>query len=193
MMMTNMNRLFLPVFLAGVLNGLAAQPAQQVKTNAAPAPVVDVLPRQRQEIKAEQRRPEPLDKEKQEKMLEAGKQMRQEQTVVYEAMRKLRVEIEALCKASPIDEKAIRAKASELGKLEGDVAMIRAKHYQEISKIVPKEQLERLQQVPPELRGPNTNQALRMQSIRTNQGPVIRPAAPQSAQPARTNAAPPKP
>ena len=51
----------------------------------------------------------------------------------------------------------IRAKAQIIGQLEGDLAVLRAKQYQELSKVLPKEQLERFQlnktpRSPPEVR-----------------------------------------
>lgn len=168
---------------------IAGFAADQAKPAQAP-PAVDVPPRQKQEGRVEQRRPEPIDKEKQEKLLEMGRKMRQEQNAVFESMRKVRAEIDALIKASPLDEKAIRAKASELGKLEGDAAMVRARHYHEVSQVLPKEQFERLQQVPPELQARPTNQALRLQSVATNRPPAIRP---QSAPPARPATGQPQP
>jgi Spy/CpxP family protein refolding chaperone len=89
---------------------------------------------------------EGLTEEQRQKVREATEKSREEQRVASEKLREARRELEQAAQGEEIDEAKIRAKAQVVGQLEGDMAIIRAKQYKELRKILPKEQVDRLQQ-----------------------------------------------
>lgn len=183
-----MRTIVVALSLAG---SVAAQTALPARTNAVPAPAA---PRQAQEGAVRDRRPDPVPPEQRQKLAEATKKMREEQNAVYQKMQAVRSELDVMLKAPELDEKAIRAKAAEIGKLEGDLAMIRGRHYRELGKIMPNVPIERVQRSAAEAAGPGTNRAMRLQSVvNGQQPPAVRPSAPQAAPPARQTTTPPQP
>jgi Spy/CpxP family protein refolding chaperone len=92
--------------------------------------------------------------EQRKKLQEANQKMRQEQTPLYEKLRTARQDLEKAAQAENFDEQTIRAKAAVIGQIEGDLALIRARHYQEIRTIAPRAQ--------------SAGTAVRLQSIVTN-------------------------
>lgn len=129
----------LPVWAAAGLWAGAAPLAAQ--TPATPS-------RPQQENRARNSPSEPLSAEQREKLQAATTKMRQEQTALYDKMRTTRLALEELVKADKVDEKAIRAKAAELGEIEADLALLRAHHYQELRDILPAAQFERMKSPP---------------------------------------------
>ncbi len=74
------------------------------------------------------------------KLKETNEKFRTEQNALYERLRNARRDLEQTAQADATDEKAIRAKAAVLGQVEGDLAILRAKHYKELRAILPHEQ-----------------------------------------------------
>jgi Spy/CpxP family protein refolding chaperone len=64
-----------------------------------------------------------------------------------ERLREARSGLTDLIHADQLDEVAIRQAAAEMAEIEGDVAVARARHYQELRQILTPEQLEELQQM----------------------------------------------
>jgi Spy/CpxP family protein refolding chaperone len=75
--------------------------------------------------------------EQRKKLQESNQKLRQEQAAVSEKLRAARRELEQAAQAVNYDEQAIRDKAATIGQLEGDLAIIRAKHYQDLRSIMP--------------------------------------------------------
>src|SRR3954462_12210075 len=73
----------------------------------------------------------------QRKYQEANQKWRQEQNPLFEKQRAVRRELEQAVQADSTDEKVIREKAAQLGQIEGDLAVLRAKHYKEIRAFMP--------------------------------------------------------
>jgi len=86
-----------------------------------------------------------LTEEERNKLQEATSKLQREQNERYVEMTKIRRELDELSRQETLDEKAIREKAMEIGKLEGDLAIIRAKHRHELKEILPREHFERIQ------------------------------------------------
>ena len=103
--------------------------AAEVGTNAPAAPV---RPAQ-----------DPVNEEQRAKLRETNEKFRAEQTVLYEKLRTTRKEMEQAAQADPIDEASIRAKAAVIGQIEGDLALLRAKHYKELRTVLPHDQAAR--------------------------------------------------
>jgi hypothetical protein len=138
--------------------------AADLRTNAPLAPVRPV----RDAVNEEQRA----------KLRETNEKFRGEQNVLYEKLRTTRKEMEQAAQADPIDEPTIRAKAAVLGQIEGDLALLRAKHYKELRTVLPHDQAARQSGL-----SVGTNQySQRLQNaVRANTnapGGVIRPAGP---------------
>lgn len=91
---------------------------------------------------------EGLSDEQKAKLKEANEKLRLEQQPLYGKQREVRNEMRQLEQADPLDEAKLREKALELGKVEGELAILRAKHFQTIKGLLPKEQVERLQSGP---------------------------------------------
>jgi Spy/CpxP family protein refolding chaperone len=116
---------------------------------------------------------EPISDEQKAKLMEANKTMQQASQPLYAQMRQARLELDKLINAEKLDEAAVRAQAAELGRLEGELALIRARHQASIRGFLGTNQLSALQ--PP----PGTNIQRRLNTV------VDRKAVPpQPAQPA---------
>ncbi len=136
--------------------------AAEVRTNA---PATPARPTQ-----------EPVNEAQRAKLRETNEKFRAEQTLLYEKLRTNRKEMEQAAQADPIDEKTIRAKASVIGQIEGDLAVLRAKHYKELRTILPHDQAARQSGL-----SVSTNQSQqRLQNIvRSNtNGPTAAPIRP---------------
>jgi Spy/CpxP family protein refolding chaperone len=103
--------------------------AAEVRTNAPAAPI----------------RPshDPVNEEQRAKLRETNEKFRAEQAVLYEKLRTTRKEMEQAAQADPVDEAAIRGKAAVLGQIEGDLALLRARHYKELRTVLPHDQAAR--------------------------------------------------
>lgn len=86
-----------------------------------------------------------LTEEQREKMREVMEKTRDEQRAAAEKMSRVRRELGELTRAEKIDEAAIRAKAKEIGEVEAEMALVRARQFQELKGVIPAEQLERMQ------------------------------------------------
>jgi len=121
------------------------------------------------------------------KLREASEKLRAEQTPLYEKLRAIRRELEQAAQADPLDEKLIREKAAALGVIEGDLALLRARHYQAIRGVLPSRPLENFK---PATAGADTNASLRLRSpspierARALQPPAQNPLLPTPAPPA---------
>jgi len=73
------------------------------------------------------------------KLHEINEKFRTEQSAVYEKLRIAQRELEQTAQADVTDENAIRAKAAAVGQIEGDLAMLRAKHYKELRAVLPRD------------------------------------------------------
>ena len=87
-----------------------------------------------------------LSDEQRNKLREASEKLRAEQQPQYSKMRDIRKEMAELEKAEKIDETKIREKARELGAVEGELAVLRARHFQTIKAHLPKEQVDRMRE-----------------------------------------------
>jgi hypothetical protein len=103
--------------------------AAEIRTNAPATPV----------------RPahDPVSEEQRAKLRETNEKFRAEQTVLYEKLRGTRREMEQAAQAEPINEASIRAKAAVIGQIEGDLALLRARHYKELRTVLPHDQAAR--------------------------------------------------
>jgi hypothetical protein len=137
------------------------------------------------------RRPDALPPEERQKLAEATKKMREEQNAVQQKISAIRTELDALVRSAELDETAIRAKAMEIGKLEGDLAMMRGRNFKEMRRLMPNVQLDRAQREPREALG--TNRPVRLPRPGDVQRPAVRPSSPQSAPPSRPASTPPQP
>jgi Spy/CpxP family protein refolding chaperone len=91
-------------------------------------------------------RNEGLSEEQQAKLRELNQKMRDEQRVLYDKQREARVALEKAAQAEDFKEAEIRAKAAVIGEIEAELALIRAKHYKELSQILPKEEMQRIRE-----------------------------------------------
>jgi len=110
-------------------SSLLAQPA------ANPAPAAP--PALRQIPPTRSAPTENITQEQRNKMRELTEGMRNQSQEHADRQKQLRAELEVLIRAEPIDESAIRAKAVEMGKVEGELAVIRAKYMAELKKVLP--------------------------------------------------------
>jgi Spy/CpxP family protein refolding chaperone len=74
------------------------------------------------------------------KARESNEKFRNEQSALFEKLRTARREMEQAAQADLTDESTIRARAATLGQIEGDLAILRAKHYKELRTILPHDQ-----------------------------------------------------
>jgi Spy/CpxP family protein refolding chaperone len=162
-----------------VLFSFLALSSIAVVSGQTPTPTPPAAPRQAQEAKPERPAGDTLSEAQRSKLREATDKLRQEQTPHSEKLRNARNELEALMRRENYDESAIRAKALEIGRIEGELAVIRAKHYKDLRGILPKEQFERMVQNV----GTSTDRRLNSIVARTNAAPVVRPAPPQPGAP----------
>ena len=88
---------------------------------------------------------ESINPEQRTQLMEANNAMQKETQPLYLKMRQIRVELDGLVSTNNYDESAIRAKAAELGKVEGDLAIIRAKHQKTIRGLLSTNQLNAIQ------------------------------------------------
>lgn len=129
------------------------------------------------------------------KLQEAMSRMNRKQSEIYIQMNTLRSEITEMAKQGT-NEPAIRAKAMELGKAEGDLAVFRAAQYREIRTMLTPEQFEQLLSPPTIVTPPIRTSTLRSNAFRqrlntvverTNGAPVLpppnRPAPPPAQAP----------
>lgn len=173
-----MKRVIESVLLSGlVLAGAAAQtPAPGAAGATSPAQAAQTRQQQESQLRVSGGLPaEALTEEQRTKLREVSAKSRKEQTALYEKMRTVRTDLDKLTRADQIDEQAIRSKALELGKIEGELAVIRAKNYSELRALLPKEQFEQLQR-PPVVEHP----AHRIPPSAASVGvpPPVRPSAP---------------
>ncbi|MGV3773029.1 MAG: Spy/CpxP family protein refolding chaperone [Verrucomicrobiales bacterium] len=112
------------------------------------------------------------------KLTEANSSMQKEVQPLYLQMRQVRQELDQLVSTNNFDESAIRSKAAQLGKLEGDLAIARAKHQKTIRGFLTTNQANVFQ--PPTLT--NTS-AKRLQSVVERQGTTPAPKPSSSATP----------
>lgn len=116
----------------GISTGSAFRPSTGLRTNVATQPS-SAQPSGSRPVPA---RPtglaESINPDQRTKLMEANNAMQKETQPLYMEMRKVRLELDALVSTNNYDESAIRAKAAELGKVEGDLAVIRAKHQKTI-------------------------------------------------------------
>jgi Spy/CpxP family protein refolding chaperone len=166
--------------LLAAANLIAAQTVPQVQrpqnTNAA-------VTRQQQEGQLQKPRAEGLSEEQRLKLREATEKSRQQQTELYERMRNVRTELDALTRVENYDESAITNKAQEIGKIEGELAVIRARQYKDLRGILPKGQFEQMHNgtsQPPAI----LQQRLNSIVARTNLPPNVRPLPPSTNRPA---------
>ena len=115
--------------LVGLCVGSWIIAAAEVRTNAPATPV----------------RPahEPVNEEQRTTLRETNEKFRAEQTVLYEKLRTTRREMEQAAQSDPINEASIRSKAAVIGQIEGDLALLRARHYKELRTVLPHDQAAR--------------------------------------------------
>jgi Spy/CpxP family protein refolding chaperone len=152
----------------------------------AQAPSVQPAPPARQLQEGGLARPQPrtpadtITEEQRTALIEISKKMRKEQMSGLQKLGAARMALDRLSKAENIDEKAIQAKALEIGEIEGELAIIRAKHYRQMRAAVPGEQFDRLQaltlQHPPQFE----QRLNRIVNKRTDVPPAVRPGPPGS-------------
>lgn len=109
-------------------SSLLAQPAANPAPGAPPA---------LRQIPTRSAPTENITQEQRNKMRELTEAMRNQSQEHADRQKQLRAELEVLIRAEPIDESAIRAKAVEMGKVEGELAVIRAKYMAELKKVLP--------------------------------------------------------
>jgi Spy/CpxP family protein refolding chaperone len=115
--------------------GSARAFAADARTNA-PAP--------QNRVSQESARPrENVTDEQRAKLRDLNEKFRNEQNSLYEKLRNARRELDQTAQADATDEKAIRSKAAVLGQIEGDLAILRARHYKELRAILPHDQAAR--------------------------------------------------
>ncbi len=85
---------------------------------------------------------------------EAMDAARKEAAPLEEKMRAARRQLQEAIHAEKLDEQAIRDKAAEIGKLEGDLAVIRASAFAKIRPSLTPEQLARMKNQPPQFDRP---------------------------------------
>ena len=83
----------------------------------------------------------PLTEEQREKVQQVTGKPRQKQRELGEKMRTLRQELDELVRAEQVDEAAVRAKGTELGQVEAEMALIRGQHYKALKGVLTEEQL----------------------------------------------------
>ncbi len=71
---------------------------------------------------------------------------REETRVLSEKLRQARTELEQAVQAEKMDEELIRAKAVEVGKIEGDMAVLRARTYAQVRPLLKPGQMEQMKQ-----------------------------------------------
>jgi Spy/CpxP family protein refolding chaperone len=126
---------------APATNRAVASPTATNRAIVAPPPPS----RQAQEQQVLQQNLPSLNEEQRKKLQEASSKLQKEQSTHYQEMARIRRELDELTRAETIDEQALRAKAMEMGRIEGELAVLRAKHQKELRSILPKEHFERLQ------------------------------------------------
>ncbi|MEK7685899.1 MAG: periplasmic heavy metal sensor [Verrucomicrobiota bacterium] len=77
---------------------------------------------------------------------QAMESTREETRVLSEKLRQARKELEQAVQAEKIDEELIRAKALEVGKIEGDMAVLRARTYAKMRPLLKPGQMEQMKQ-----------------------------------------------
>ena len=91
---------------------------------------------------------------------------------LWQKLRASRRELEELTKAEKLDEGAIRSKATELGKTEGDLSVMKAKILAQLRPVFSVEQLDRLARTP-QLNGVTSMPPRRLGTNETNLRPKI--------------------
>lgn len=95
---------------------------------------------------------------------------REETTALRKKMSQFRREMNEATRAEKMDEAAIRAKATEIGKLEGDIAVADAKTYAKLRSQLTQEQVDKIRRTPMFQNRPNASMS---RSLSTNApGPV---------------------
>lgn len=79
--------------------------------------------------------PRVQNEEQRQRLREANETFRGEQAALYDRLRAARRELDQAAQAEIPDEKNIRAKAAALGQIEGDLAILRARHFKELRAI----------------------------------------------------------
>ncbi|MBI3853422.1 MAG: Spy/CpxP family protein refolding chaperone [Verrucomicrobia bacterium] len=93
--------------------------------------------------------PDPsLSEEQRTAIREAMEASRKDAAPLEEKMRAARKDLQEAIHAEKIDEQVIRAKAADVGKLEGDLAVIRAKAFAKIRPSLSREQIARMKNMP---------------------------------------------
>ena len=156
-------------FLGAALLAASTIVAQQTETTDRPVP---------RDPRAQERRIERgpvLTPEEREKVKEITDKNRAQQRELAEKLRKVRTELDALARADKIDESAVMAKAAELGKVEGQIALLRGRQYQELKAALPEEKLQAFRPGSISQLPPSAALRERLQSVPPRQG---RPATP---------------
>lgn len=144
--MTTMKNIILAVTFAGFATGAWAQAEGQRSATPATGASFKAVPARGSltNVQAVPSRPaspptnrpfgltESINPEQRTRLMEANAAMQKETQPLYLQMRQTRMELDQLVSTNNVSESAIRAKAAELGKLEGDLAMVRAKHQKTI-------------------------------------------------------------
>jgi len=154
--------------IGGIIFGAAlyaGDPLPAVPQNTAPKPRVP------QETRPVTNAMSNLTPEQRTKYQEANQRYRQEQTPLYEKLRTARRELEQAIQAENLDEKIIRDKAEQIGRIEGDLAVIRAKHSKELRTIMPQGAR------PVGMNSTNVQYQQRLQSIVSQKGATNNPAS----------------
>lgn len=95
---------------------------------------------------AEGQAAEGLTEEQRQKVRDVMEKFREDQRVAFDKLRTARTELDEASRGEQVDEAKIRAKAQVVGQIEGDLAILRAKQFAELRKVLPKEQVDRMQQ-----------------------------------------------
>jgi Spy/CpxP family protein refolding chaperone len=129
------------LLIAAIITCVGARHVNAADTTTQPLTPLPRTPGSMQRLsdaQAAQKAQSKLTDEQRKKLQEANQKLHQEQTALYEKLRIARRDLEQAVQAEHYDEQTIRSKAAVLGQLEGDLALIRAKHYQEIRPFMPK-------------------------------------------------------
>lgn len=75
------------------------------------------------------------------KVREVNEKFRAEQTALYKRLQIARRELEQTIQSESLNDKGIREKATIIGEIEGELAILRGKHYRELGAVLPPGQL----------------------------------------------------
>ena len=152
---TNMNRarilavIFATTFIGWVITASAEPPPPERPERPLPPDAA-----RRERPPGNFQRPGPpdqsLSEEQRTAIRETMEASRKEAAPFEEKMRAARRELQEAIHAEKVDEQVIRDKAAEVGKLEGDLAVIRAKAFAKIRPSLTPEQLARMKNMRPE-------------------------------------------